>query len=190
MRSKSITVPTIPLVFNIYPSRQHQLAFTMPPQPTLNKPYVEITEQPSSKPTRFRYEHEGRAVPIPGESTTPEIKTCPKIKIVNCTGEIVIVASCVTKDKPYRPHPHKLTSKDGKCSKYGVFSTTMNVSAESNVFEFQNIGLLYVKKDNKDASLQLRREKNIDPFLSKFILLSDSRSRFSFNSFTVTNSWI
>ena len=45
-------------------------------------PYVEILEQPASKALRFRYECEGRSAgSIPGVNSTPEIKTCPSIRV-------------------------------------------------------------------------------------------------------------
>jgi hypothetical protein len=45
-------------------------------------PYVEIVEQPRARGLRFRYECEGRSAgSIPGESSTPERKTFPAIKV-------------------------------------------------------------------------------------------------------------
>lgn len=65
--------------------------------------YVEIVEQPASKAMRFRYECEGRSAgSIPGQSSTPENKTFPTIRVVGYKGKAVVVVSCVTKDQPYR----------------------------------------------------------------------------------------
>ena len=45
-------------------------------------PYVEIVEQPRARGLRFRYECEGRSAgSIPGETSTPERKTFPSIKV-------------------------------------------------------------------------------------------------------------
>lgn len=45
-------------------------------------PYVQIVEQPRARGLRFRYECEGRSAgSIPGETSTPERKTFPSIKV-------------------------------------------------------------------------------------------------------------
>lgn len=45
-------------------------------------PHVEIVEQPKARGLRFRYECEGRSAgSIPGETSTPERKTFPSIKV-------------------------------------------------------------------------------------------------------------
>lgn len=64
---------------------------------------VVITEQPAQKGLRFRYECEGRSAgSIPGANSTPEVRTYPTIQIVGYRGRAIVVASCVTKDPPYR----------------------------------------------------------------------------------------
>lgn len=69
----------------------------------MNKPNIVIVEQPTSKPIRLRYESEVRsAVTIPGANSTSERKTYPTIKIVNYTGPVLIITSCVTSNEPYR----------------------------------------------------------------------------------------
>lgn len=71
----------------------------------MNKPLpnIVIVEQPASKPLRLRYESEVRSAGfIPGVSSTNERKTYPTIKIVNYTGPVCIITSCVTSGEPYR----------------------------------------------------------------------------------------
>lgn len=54
-------------------------------QPYSNKPYVDITEQPSPRSLRFRYECEieGRSAgSIVGVHNTAEVRTYPTIKVI------------------------------------------------------------------------------------------------------------
>lgn len=84
---------------------------------TNQQPHVRIIEQPARCALRFRYECEGRSAgSIPGQSTTADSKTYPTIQVVGYRGTAVVVVSCVTKDYPYRPHPHNLVGKEG-CKK-------------------------------------------------------------------------
>ncbi|XP_019550742.2 embryonic polarity protein dorsal-like [Aedes albopictus] len=125
------------------------------------KPYIVITEQPQSKALRFRYECEGRSAgSIPGVSSTAEQKTFPTIEIRGYTGRVVVVVSCVTKDPPYRPHPHNLVGKEG-CKK-GVCTVEINNSSMS--YTFSNLGIQCVKKKDIKDALQLREEIRVDPF--------------------------
>lgn len=134
----------------------------------LADPHVQIIVQPTSTPIRFRYECEGRtAGTIPGENYKTEAKTFPTIKIMNCTGSVVIVASCVTKSKPYRPHPNNLVGKDG--CKFGISSIKMDVSPDNNEYEYQNMGIQCVRKTDVAASLDIRKKKNVDPFSSEYL---------------------
>lgn len=69
----------------------------------MSTPQVIIVEEPASKTLRFRYECEGRSAgSIPGASSTDERKTYPTIKVLNYTGPVHIITSCVTSEKPYR----------------------------------------------------------------------------------------
>lgn len=68
-----------------------------------DNPTVEIVEQPATKTVRFRYSCEGRtAGSLPGSSSSINNKTYPAIRVLGYTGSAVVIASCVTKDKPYR----------------------------------------------------------------------------------------
>ncbi|XP_065563310.1 uncharacterized protein LOC136029146 isoform X1 [Artemia franciscana] len=128
-------------------------------------PYVEIIEQPSPKALRFRYECEGRmAGSLPGASSTADNKTYPAIKVHNYKGEAVVVVSCVTKDKPYRPHPHSLVGKEG-CSK-GV--CTIRFSNDNMICTFPNLGIQCIKKKGIDEALRVRESLRVDPFNTGF----------------------
>jgi c-Rel proto-oncogene protein len=126
---------------------------------------VKIVEQPASKALRFRYECEGRSAgSIPGASSTPENKTFPSIQVVGYKGRAVVVVSCVTKDEPYRPHPHNLVGREG-CKK-GV--CTMEISPDTMCVTFSNLGIQCVKKKDIENALRVREEIKVDPFMSKF----------------------
>ncbi|XP_043274769.1 embryonic polarity protein dorsal-like isoform X1 [Venturia canescens] len=128
-------------------------------------PFVEIIEQPASKALRFRYECEGRSAgSIPGINSTVENKTFPSIRIVGYKGRAVVVVSCVTKDQPYRPHPHNLVGKEG-CKK-GV--CTVEVATENMTVTFANLGIQCVKKKDIEDALRVREEMRVDPFRTGF----------------------
>lgn len=126
---------------------------------------VVITEQPAWKALRFRYECEGRSAgSIPGINSTPENKTFPTIEIVGYKGRAVVVVSCVTKDQPYRPHPHNLVGKEG-CKK-GV--CTLEINSETMRAVFSNLGIQCVKKKDIEAALVAREDIRVDPFKTGF----------------------
>lgn len=127
--------------------------------------YVKITEQPASKALRFRYECEGRSAgSIPGVNSTPENKTYPTIQVCGYIGPAVVVVSCVTKDAPYRAHPHNLVGKEG-CKK-GI--CTMRISVDTMTASFSNLGIQCVKKKDIEEALKVREEIRVDPFRSGF----------------------
>ncbi|XP_057325543.1 embryonic polarity protein dorsal [Microplitis mediator] len=127
--------------------------------------YVEIVEQPASKALRFRYECEGRSAgSIPGVNSSPENKTFPSIRIVGYKGRAVVVVSCVTKDPPYRPHPHNLVGKEA-CRR-GV--CTLEISSENMTVTFANLGIQCVKKKDIEEALRVREEIRVDPFRTGF----------------------
>ncbi|XP_046473587.1 dorsal protein isoform X2 [Neodiprion pinetum] len=129
------------------------------------QPYVNIIEQPASKALRFRYECEGRSAgSIPGVNSTPENKTFPKIQVENHTGRAIVVVSCVTKDPPYRPHPHNLVGKES-CDK-GI--CTLQIPPESMTVTFSNLGIQCVKKKDIEEALKVREEIRVDPFRTGF----------------------
>nr|XP_014086506.1 embryonic polarity protein dorsal isoform X1 [Bactrocera oleae]XP_014086507.1 embryonic polarity protein dorsal isoform X1 [Bactrocera oleae]XP_014086508.1 embryonic polarity protein dorsal isoform X1 [Bactrocera oleae]XP_014086509.1 embryonic polarity protein dorsal isoform X1 [Bactrocera oleae]XP_014086510.1 embryonic polarity protein dorsal isoform X1 [Bactrocera oleae]XP_036225535.1 embryonic polarity protein dorsal isoform X1 [Bactrocera oleae]XP_036225536.1 embryonic polarity protein len=129
------------------------------------KAYVKIVEQPASKALRFRYECEGRSAgSIPGVNSTPEMKTFPTIEIVGYKGRAVVVVSCVTKDAPYRPHPHNLVGKEG-CKK-GV--CTLEINSDTMRAVFGNLGIQCVKKKDIESALKAREDIRVDPFKTGF----------------------
>uniref|UniRef100_A0A1B0BUN8 RHD domain-containing protein n=1 Tax=Glossina palpalis gambiensis TaxID=67801 RepID=A0A1B0BUN8_9MUSC len=128
------------------------------------RPYVRIVEQPFNKAMRFRYECEGRSgSAILGANSTLEHKTYPSIEIIGYAGDAVVIISCVSKDPPYCPHPHKLVGTDcqhGVCKK--VFSSVQMPLA------FQNLSIRHVKKKNIESVLTERKALRIDPFRTGF----------------------
>ncbi|XP_059352885.1 embryonic polarity protein dorsal-like isoform X2 [Daphnia carinata] len=129
------------------------------------KAYVKILEQPASKALRFRYECEGRSAgSLPGASSTTENKTYPTIQVLGYKGKAVVVVSCVTKDFPYKPHPHSLVGKEG-CKK-GV--CTLEINNENMICTFSNLGVQCVKKKGIEEALKLREEIRVDPFHTGF----------------------
>ncbi|EZA51108.1 Embryonic polarity protein dorsal [Ooceraea biroi] len=128
-------------------------------------PHVEILEQPASKALRFRYECEGRSAgSIPGVNSTAENKSFPSIRIIGYKGRAMVVVSCVTKDLPYRPHPHNLVGKE--VCKQGV--CTVEVPVGNMVVSFSNLGIQCVKKKDIEDALRVRQELRVDPFRTGF----------------------
>lgn len=131
----------------------------------ITTPYIKIVEQPASKALRFRYECEGRSAgSIPGVNSTTENKTYPTIQIVGYKGRAVVVVSCVTKDRPFRPHPHNLVGRDN--CKRGI--CTIEINNESMTASFQNLGIQCVKRKDIDEALKVREEIRVDPFRTGF----------------------
>lgn len=127
-----------------------------------NKVFVRITEQPAPKALRFRYECEGRSAgSIPGASSTPENRTYPTIEIVGYRGKATVLVSCVTKDKPYKPHPHNIVGK-GEGFKDGIFSKHFDVETMSCTFK--SLGIQCVKKLQIEESLRTRYNIKVNPF--------------------------
>ncbi|XP_011207860.1 dorsal-related immunity factor Dif isoform X5 [Bactrocera dorsalis] len=160
---------------------------------TSSKPYLRVVEQPSRKPMRFRYNSEGRtAGNIPGENSFQETKTFPTVEVVGYEGKARILVSCVTKDKPFRQHPHQLVGQDckhGYCIRYVGPDTPLRV-------ELSNIGIRCVKKKEISESLEMRKSRKIDPFKTGFDHISDPNSielnslRLCFQGFIkVGNGW-
>ncbi|XP_017471365.1 PREDICTED: embryonic polarity protein dorsal-like isoform X2 [Rhagoletis zephyria] len=137
------------------------------------KPYLHVVEQPTRKPMRFRYKCEGRtAGTIPGENSFQETKTFPTVEIVGYCGEALILVSCVTKDKPYRQHPHQLV---GKNCKSGVCTRNVGPGLPLRA-EFSNVGIQCVRKKEIAESLEERKKKKVDPFKTGFDHISDPNS--------------
>ncbi|XP_015196542.2 transcription factor RelB isoform X2 [Lepisosteus oculatus] len=132
----------------------------------LDKPELVITEQPKQRGMRFRYECEGRSAgSILGASTTEQNKTLPAIELrgnVQQVKKMKVTVSLVTKDIPYRPHPHGLVGKD--CVD-GVCVVTINPRT-SRKHSFSNLGIQCVRRKEIDPALEKRRSQGIDPFHS------------------------
>ncbi|XP_054260955.1 embryonic polarity protein dorsal-like isoform X3 [Macrosteles quadrilineatus] len=128
-------------------------------------PYIKIVEQPASKALRFRYECEGRSAgSIPGVNSSTENKTYPTIQIKNYKGKVVVVVSCVTKDAPYKPHPHNLVGREG--CKRGV--CTLEIHNDTMTQSFDHLGIQCVKKKDIEDALRIREEIRVDPFKTGF----------------------
>ncbi|NXO02254.1 REL protein, partial [Rhinopomastus cyanomelas] len=124
------------------------------------EPYIEIFEQPRQRGMRFRYKCEGRSAgSIPGEHSTDNNKTFPSIQILNYFGKVKIRATLVTKNEPYKPHPHVLVGKDCRDGYYEA-----EFGPERRVLSFQNLGIQCVKKKELKESIALRISKKINPF--------------------------
>ncbi|XP_015117085.1 embryonic polarity protein dorsal [Diachasma alloeum] len=127
-----------------------------------NAPYIEVLEQPASKEFRFRYECERRSHgSLPGVHSTVWKKTYPKIKIVGLNTDAHLIISCVSKEAPYKVHPHRIVSK-GKGTNNGVFVTT--VGPDENEIELKNLGIQCVRKKDIKKSLEERKKVRVDPF--------------------------
>ena len=131
-------------------------------------PSVKIVEQPAENRVRFRFPIEGRSAgSIAGVTATAENKTFPTIQIVGYQGPAKVVASCVEDKcyteqngyKTYRAHPHNLV---GKHCKEGV--CIMDINEETMTCQFANIGVQCVTKRQIEASLQIRKRIQVDPF--------------------------
>ncbi|XP_036408218.1 proto-oncogene c-Rel-like [Megalops cyprinoides] len=124
------------------------------------EPQVQIYEQPKQRGTRFRYKCEGpSAGSIPGERSSDSSRTFPSIQISNFCGKGKVRVSLVTKNEPYRPHPHELVGKDCKDGYYEA-----EFGPERSIIIFQNLGIQCVKRrEVKDAILQ-RVTRSINPF--------------------------
>uniref|UniRef100_A0A6P7F5M7 Embryonic polarity protein dorsal-like isoform X2 n=1 Tax=Diabrotica virgifera virgifera TaxID=50390 RepID=A0A6P7F5M7_DIAVI len=126
---------------------------------------IRIVEQPASKALRFRYECEGRSAgSIPGSRSTPENKSYPTIRVEGYQGRAVVVVSCVTRDQPYRPHPHNLVGREG--CKRGV--CTLEIPTDTMTVHFSNLGIQCVKKKDIEHALRVREEIRVDPFRTGF----------------------
>ncbi|XP_011496610.1 PREDICTED: embryonic polarity protein dorsal-like [Ceratosolen solmsi marchali] len=130
-------------------------------------PQVKIIEQPSSKGTRFRYECEGRfSNNILGASGK---KSFPTIRIINYNGPLSIIVSCVTKDLPYRPHPHKLVNGND-IQEHGICLFRIPENNKHDI-SFRHLSVQCTAKRNIIKSLAERERVQIDPFKSKCIII-------------------
>uniref|UniRef100_A0A9J8B9M6 V-rel avian reticuloendotheliosis viral oncogene homolog A n=1 Tax=Cyprinus carpio carpio TaxID=630221 RepID=A0A9J8B9M6_CYPCA len=122
-------------------------------------PYVEIIEQPKARGMRFRYKCEGRSAgSIPGEKSNDTTKTHPAIKVHNYSGPLRVRISLVTKNQPYKPHPHELVGKD---CKHGYYEADLQ---ERRIHSFQNLGIQCVKKKDVGDAVSCRLQTQNNPF--------------------------
>ncbi|NWR45911.1 REL protein, partial [Regulus satrapa] len=70
-----------------------------------------------------------------------------------------IRTTLVTKNEPYKPHPHDLVGKDCRDGYYEA-----EFGPERRVLSFQNLGIQCVKKKDLKESISLRISKKINPF--------------------------
>ncbi|XP_036439084.1 transcription factor p65 [Colossoma macropomum] len=130
-------------------------------QPTMGQgnPFIEIIEQPKARGMRFRYKCEGRSAgSIPGEKSNDSTKTHPAIKVHNYSGPLRVRISLVTKNQPYKPHPHELVGKD---CKHGYYEADL---PERRVHSFQNLGIQCVKKKDVAEAISCRMQTQNNPF--------------------------
>lgn len=140
--------------------QQARLPVAQPQQ----QPHVVILEQPASRALRFRYQCEGR---YPGTlvsvSSTAENKTYPTIKVMGVQKPAVVVVSCVTKDQPYRVHPHNLVGKEG--CKNGICTQHLKPDMTCT---FTSLGIQCVKRRDVEQNLLQRENIRVDPFRNGF----------------------
>ncbi|XP_039751066.1 embryonic polarity protein dorsal isoform X3 [Pararge aegeria] len=135
--------------------------------PAPGQPYVRIVEQPAGKALRFRYECEGRSAgSIPGANSTPERRSYPTIEVCGHKGPAIIVVSCVTREAPYKPHPHNLVGRE-KCDE-GVCTVKTTITEDSPQVSFSNLGIQCVKRKDIANALKTRERLRVDPFRTGF----------------------
>ncbi|XP_035255646.1 proto-oncogene c-Rel [Anguilla anguilla] len=126
----------------------------------VGEPSVQIFEEPKQRGMRFRYKCEGRSAgSIPGERSTDNNRTYPSIQILNFTGKGKVRVSLVTKNEPYRPHPHDLVGKDCKDGYYEA-----EFGPERRVIAFQNLGIQCVRRREVKEAIMQRIARHINPF--------------------------
>ncbi|XP_032147939.1 proto-oncogene c-Rel isoform X2 [Sapajus apella] len=134
-------------------------------------PYIEIIEQPRQRGMRFRYKCEGRSAgSIPGEHSTDNNRTYPSIQLIRKTHSLLteimnyygkgkVRITLVTKNDPYKPHPHDLVGKDCRDGYYEA-----EFGQERRPLFFQNLGIRCVKKKEVKEAIISRIKAGINPF--------------------------
>ncbi|XP_060782058.1 proto-oncogene c-Rel isoform X2 [Neoarius graeffei] len=126
----------------------------------VGEPCVQIFEQPKQRGMRFRYKCEGRSAgSIPGERSSDNNRTYPSIQILNTCGRGKVRVSLVTKNEPYRPHPHDLVGKDCKDGYYEA-----EFGPERRVIAFQNLGIQCVRRREVRDAIMQRVNRGLNPF--------------------------
>ncbi|XP_067093052.1 proto-oncogene c-Rel isoform X1 [Osmerus mordax] len=124
------------------------------------EPDIQIFEQPKQRGMRFRYKCEGRSAgSIPGERNSDNNRTYPSVQILNYCGKGRVRVSLVTKNEPYRPHPHDLVGKDCKDGSYEV-----EFGPDRRVIAFQNLGIQCVRRREVKEAIVKRMAGGINPF--------------------------
>ncbi|XP_032804357.2 uncharacterized protein LOC116939710 [Petromyzon marinus] len=124
-------------------------------------PALVIVEEPKQRGMRFRYQCEGRATgSIFGERSDTSTKTYPAVQVQNYSERVLLRVSLVSKEEPYRPHPHALVGTD--CND-GIFQATLE-PPDLRV-QFQNLGIQCAKRKDIMSAIRMRVTKQkIDPF--------------------------
>lgn len=128
----------------------------------MGEPQIEIFEQPRQRGMRFRYKCEGRSAgSILGERSSENNRTYPSIQLPNMTynGKGKVRVTLVTKNEPFRPHPHDLVGKD---CKDGFYETEFG--ADRRVLCFQNLGIQCVRRREVKDAIHSRMIRKINPF--------------------------
>ncbi|XP_028676632.1 proto-oncogene c-Rel isoform X2 [Erpetoichthys calabaricus] len=127
---------------------------------TGGEPHAQIHEEPRQRGMRFRYKCEGRSAgSIPGERSTDNNRSYPSIQIQNYFGKGKVRVSLVTKNEPYRPHPHDLVGKDCKDGYYEA-----EFGPDRTIISFQNLGIQCVRRREVKDAIESRIKKCINPF--------------------------
>ncbi|XP_075452303.1 proto-oncogene c-Rel [Ascaphus truei] len=125
-----------------------------------HEPYIDIFEQPRQRGMRFRYKCEGRSAgSILGERSTDNNRTYPSIQMMNYIGKGKVRVTLVTKNEPYKPHPHDLVGKD---CRDGYYETEFG--ADRRVLCFQNLGIQCVRRKEVREAIHCRIIRKINPF--------------------------
>lgn len=121
---------------------------------------VQILEQPAENKHRFRYKSEGRATgTLLGESSSDEIKTYPKLKVIGYQGPAHVFLSCVDEKPPYRVHPNKLACKGNVYDRL-----KLRFDQSDMVTTIKNIGIQSITKTHIMESLKEKEVAKVDPF--------------------------
>uniref|UniRef100_A0A8C3B2X5 RHD domain-containing protein n=1 Tax=Cyclopterus lumpus TaxID=8103 RepID=A0A8C3B2X5_CYCLU len=123
-------------------------------------PAIQIYEQPKQRGMRFRYKCEGRSAgSIPGDKSSDNNRSYPSLQILNYCGKGKVRVHLVTKNEPYRPHPHDLVGKDCKDGFYEA-----EFGPDRRVIAFQNLGIQCVRRREVKEAIVQRMTRGINPF--------------------------
>ncbi|KAK9541928.1 hypothetical protein VZT92_001939 [Zoarces viviparus] len=124
------------------------------------EPAVQIYEEPKQRGMRFRYKCEGRSAgSIPGKNSSDNNRSYPSLQILNYCGKGKVRVYLVTKNEPYRPHPHDLVGKDCKDGFYEA-----EFGPDRRVIAFQNLGIQCVRRREVKEAIEQRMTRGINPF--------------------------